>query len=68
MPRSDPGTDVPLARLLLLAGRWFDTRSRALLAERGWPPLSAPQTLLFAQLLPGRITVSELARRLGNSR
>ncbi len=54
--------------MLLLASRWFDTRSRELLAERGWPPLSAGQTLLFAQLLPGHITVSELARRLGHSR
>ncbi|RBY75440.1 MarR family transcriptional regulator [Blastococcus sp. TF02-09] len=53
---------------MLLASRWFDAQSRELLAQRGWPRLSAAQTLLFAQLLPGGITVAELARRLGTSR
>lgn len=62
------GAGPPLARMLLLASRWFDTVSRERLVERGWPPLSAAQTLLFAQLLPGRVSVSELARRLGHSR
>ena len=62
------GTEPPLARMLLLASRWFDRLSRDRLAERGWPRLSAAQTLLFAQLIPGPITVAELARRLGHSR
>lgn len=62
------GADPPLARQLLLASRWFDERSRAQLSQRGWPPLSAGQTLLFAHLVPDGVTVAELARRLGNSR
>jgi DNA-binding MarR family transcriptional regulator len=68
MPERFMGAEPTLARLLLLASRWFDTVSRERLVERGWPPLSAAQTLLFAQLWPGDITVAELARRLGNSR
>ncbi|GAA4757327.1 hypothetical protein GCM10023328_46530 [Modestobacter marinus] len=63
--------DPPLARLLLLASRWFDARSRDLLEEEeeeGWPRLSPAQTLLFAVLDEGGTPPAELARRLGNSR
>ncbi|RBY96892.1 MarR family transcriptional regulator [Blastococcus sp. TF02-8] len=62
------GVDPPLARLLLLASRWFDAVSREQLARLGWPRLSAGQTLFFAHLLPDGVSVAELARRLGNSR
>ena len=42
--------EPPLARLLLLASRWFDTRSVAELETRGWPRLSPAQSLVFAFL------------------
>lgn len=67
----DEGTgspDPPLARLLLLASRWFDARSRDLLEAEGWPRLSPAQTLLFAVLDEDGTPPAELARRLGNSR
>ncbi|MFQ1001977.1 MarR family winged helix-turn-helix transcriptional regulator [Modestobacter sp. SSW1-42] len=60
--------DPPLARLLLLASRWFDARSRDLLEQEGWPRLSPAQPLLFAVLDEGGTPPAELARRLGNSR
>jgi DNA-binding MarR family transcriptional regulator len=62
------GEEPPLARLLLMASRWFDLSSRAELQRRGWPALSGAQTLLFAHLREDSITPAELARRLGNSR
>lgn len=62
------GAAPPLARLLLLASRWFDVRSRDELERRGWPRLSAAQSLLFAHLAEDGVTAAELARRLGNSR
>lgn len=62
------GTRPPLARLLLLASRWFDEESRSELERRGWPKLTAAQTALFAHLGADPIPPAELARRLGNTR
>ena len=58
----------PLALLLLRASRWFDRRVIAGLEDRGWPRLSAAQTLAFAHLDRGGTPPSELARRLGTTR
>ena len=60
--------EPPLALLLLLASRWFDHRSLAELARRGWPRLSSAQSLLFAYIDEAGTPPAELARRLGNSR
>ncbi|MCA0143988.1 MarR family winged helix-turn-helix transcriptional regulator [Blastococcus sp. LR1] len=62
------GARPPLARLLLLASRWFDEQSRAELERRGWPKLSAAQTAVFAHLSDFPVPPAELARRLGNTR
>lgn len=62
------GTRPPLARLLLLASRWFDEESRAELERRGWPKLTAAQTAVFAHLSENPVPPAELARRLGNTR
>jgi DNA-binding MarR family transcriptional regulator len=62
------GPEPPLARLLLFAGRWFDARSREELERRGWPRLTAAQSLLFAQLGDDQVPPAELARRLGHTR
>ncbi|TFV51545.1 helix-turn-helix domain-containing protein [Blastococcus sp. TF02A_35] len=62
------GARPPLARLLLLASRWFDEQSRAELERRGWPKLSAAQTAVFAHLSDFPVHPAELARRLGNTR
>lgn len=60
--------EPPLARLLLLASRWFDTRSVAELETRGWPRLSPAQSLVFAFLEEDGVSPAELARRLGHTR
>jgi DNA-binding MarR family transcriptional regulator len=60
--------DPPLARLLLLASRWFDAQSLAELERQGWPRLSSAQSLVFAFLEEGGVPPAELARRLGNTR
>jgi DNA-binding MarR family transcriptional regulator len=60
--------DLPLAYLLLQAGRAFDAALREELASRGWPRLSAAQSLVFAHLEPQGTPPAELARRLGTTR
>lgn len=61
-------TQAPLALLLLLASRWFDTRLRAELLRRGWPFLSPAQSLVFIHLSRDGISPASLARALGQSR
>jgi DNA-binding MarR family transcriptional regulator len=68
VPVESSHPDPPLARLLLLASRWFDGRSREDLERAGWPRLSPAQTLLFAFLDDAGTPPAELARRLGHSR
>ncbi|MGY1716642.1 MarR family winged helix-turn-helix transcriptional regulator [Geodermatophilus sp. SYSU D01106] len=63
-----PPDALPLAYLLLQAGRAFDAVVREDLAARGWPRLSAAQTLVFAHLGPDGTAPAELARRLGTTR
>ncbi|MGY1728977.1 MarR family winged helix-turn-helix transcriptional regulator [Geodermatophilus sp. SYSU D01062] len=60
--------ELPLAHLLLQAGRSFDAVLRDELADQGWPRLSAAQSLVFAFLEPGGTAPAELARRLGTTR
>ncbi|WP_336029201.1 MarR family winged helix-turn-helix transcriptional regulator [Geodermatophilus sp. FMUSA9-8] len=60
--------EPPLARLLLLASRWFDACTLDELARRGWPRLSPAQSLLFAFLERDGVPPAELARRLGHTR
>lgn len=67
-PADDGFPPAPLARMLLMAARWFDTELRAALVARGWPHLSAAQSQLFAHLGGDLISPAELARRLGNTR
>lgn len=62
------GPEPPLARLLLMASRWFDNRSLAELERRGWPRLTPAQSLLFAHLEEDGVPPAEVARRLGTSR
>lgn len=62
------GSLPPVARLLLLASRWFDNRSLDELERRGWPRLSPAQSLVFAFLEVDGVSPAELARRLGQSR
>ena len=59
---------LPLAHLLLTAGRSLDARVREELAARGWPRLSGAQSLVFAYLDADGTPPAELARRLGTSR
>jgi DNA-binding MarR family transcriptional regulator len=59
---------LPLAYLLLQAGRSFDTVLREELESLGWPRLSPAQSLVFAFLDPGGTPPAELARRLGTTR
>lgn len=59
----------PIARLLLLAGRWFDAQLLSELSDQGWPKLSPAQSLVFAYLNErGGIPPAELARRMNQSR
>lgn len=60
--------ELPLAYLLLRASRWFDAALRDRLADRGWPRLSAAQSLVFAFLAPEGTPPATLARRLGATR
>ncbi len=60
--------ELPLAYLLLRASRWFDAALRHRLADRGWPQLSAAQSLVFAFLPPHGTPPATLARRLGTTR
>jgi DNA-binding MarR family transcriptional regulator len=62
------GPEPPLARLLLLASRWFDSRLLDQLERSGWPRLSPSQSLLFAYLEDGGVAQAELARRVGHTR
>jgi DNA-binding MarR family transcriptional regulator len=62
------GAEPPLARLLLLASRWFDARSLDELERRGWPRLTPAQSLVFAFLEEDGVSPAELARRLGHTR
>lgn len=64
----DAGPQQPLARLLLIAARWFDARSLDELERQGWPRLSPAQSTVFAHLDTRGIAPVELARRLGRSR
>jgi DNA-binding MarR family transcriptional regulator len=59
---------LPLAHLLLTAGRSLDALAREELGARGWPRLSGAQSLVFAYLDPGGTSPAELARRLGTTR
>lgn len=61
-------TQPPLALILLVASRWFDSNLREELVRRGWPPLSAAQSLVFAHLRHEGIAPATLARELGHSR
>jgi len=61
-------THAPLALVLVVASRWFDTHLRNELARRGWPTLSAAQSLVFSHLPRGGIPPAALARGLGHSR
>lgn len=63
-----PPGGPPLAHLLLMAGRALDARLRDELEQRGWPRLSATQSLVFAYLDQAGTAPSELARRLGTTR
>jgi hypothetical protein len=58
----------PLAHLLLMVGRAMDARLREELEQRGWPRLSATQSLVFAYLDRSGTVPSKLARRLGTTR
>jgi DNA-binding MarR family transcriptional regulator len=60
--------DLPLALLVLQAGRALDDALREELVTRGWPRLSAAQSLVFAFLDPQGTPPAELARRLGTTR
>jgi DNA-binding MarR family transcriptional regulator len=60
--------ELPLAYLLLRASRWFDAALREELAARGWPRLSAAQSLVFAFLGPDGTPPATLARLLGTTR
>ncbi|WP_204264738.1 MarR family transcriptional regulator [Geodermatophilus normandii] len=62
------GERLPLAYLLLQAGRSFDAVLREELESLGWPRLSPAQSLVFAFLDPGGTPPAELARRLGTTR
>ncbi len=68
MQRADGRGRLPLAHLLLTAGRALDARAREELAARGWPRLSGAQSLVFAYLDAGGTPPAELARRLGTTR
>ncbi len=59
---------LPLAHLLLTAGRALDALTREELAARGWPRLSGAQSLVFAYLDADGTPPAELARRLGTTR
>lgn len=59
---------MPLAHLLLQAGRRLDAELREALADRGWPRLSGAQSLVFAHLAEGGTPPSDLARALGTTR
>ncbi|MGQ7294969.1 MarR family winged helix-turn-helix transcriptional regulator [Quadrisphaera sp. KR29] len=59
---------MPLAHLLLQAGRRLDAELREGLAERGWPRLSGAQSLVFAHLAESGTAPSDLARALGTTR
>jgi DNA-binding MarR family transcriptional regulator len=59
---------LPLAHLMLQAGRAFDAALREELTTRGWPGLTAAQSLVFAYLEPQGTPPAELARRLGTTR
>jgi DNA-binding MarR family transcriptional regulator len=63
-----PREELPLAHLLLQAGRAFDAALRVELGNRGWPRLTAAQSLVFAYLGPQGTAPAELARRLGTTR
>jgi DNA-binding MarR family transcriptional regulator len=60
--------EPPLAYLLLRASRWFDAGLRDRLESRGWPRLTAAQSLVFAFLDADGTPPAELARRLGTTR
>lgn len=62
------GESLPLAYLLLRASRWFDAVLRDELAARGWPRLTAAQSLVLAFLGPAGTPPATLARRLGTTR
>ncbi len=68
MQRAEGRGRLPLAHLLLTAGRTLDARAREELAARGWPRLSGAQSLVFAYLDAGGTPPAELARRLGTTR
>ena len=68
MSEQDFGAEPPLARLLLLASRWFDACSLAELERRGWPRLSPAQSLVSAHLEDDGVPPAELARRLETTR
>lgn len=68
MQRREGRGRVPLAHLLLTAGRSLDALAREELAARGWPRLSAAQSLVFAFLDADGTSPSALARRLGTTR
>ncbi|HYO35855.1 MAG TPA: MarR family winged helix-turn-helix transcriptional regulator [Geodermatophilus sp.] len=63
-----PREELPLAHLMLQAGRAFDAALREELGSRGWPRLTAAQSLVFAYLAPQGTAPAELARRLGTTR
>ncbi len=62
------GESLPPAYLLLRASRWFDAVLRDELAARGWPRLTAAQSLVLAFLGPAGTPPATLARRLGTTR
>ncbi len=63
-----PSNAAPLGQLLLKAFRWFDESLRATLVARGWPEMSAAQSMVFAVLDQDGTSTAELARRIGVSR
>lgn len=68
MQRADGRGRLPLAHMLLTAGRSLDALAREELAARGWPRLSGAQSLVFAYLDADGTPPAELARRLGTTR
>jgi DNA-binding MarR family transcriptional regulator len=60
--------DIPLARLLLDAFRWFDEPLRRAQAERLGVNITSAQSLLFADLSSDGSRQADLARSIGVSR
>lgn len=62
------GSGYNMMELLLNAYYWFDESLQNLIDEKGWPPVTRSQSVIFVHLSQGRNRTVDIAKHMGVSK